>query len=206
MPVPLFRCRAVFNQIKKKFDFFFKIHYKKIYIIENDHGGYMMKKLTILTAVFMLLLSSVLFAEKAAFVGAQKCKICHTGQKNHNVYEKWEKAPHARAFETLKAKGEEKNPKCLPCHTTGFNEGGYKPGAPNASNFEGVQCESCHGPGSLYKDSKHMKDLFTAVGDGLMIPMESLCTKCHNKNCPSFKGFDYETAAKRITHIYKTSS
>jgi len=166
----------------------------------------MMKKMTILTALFMLLLSTVLVAGKATFVGAKKCKICHTGQKNHNVYETWEKNPHAGAFETLKAKGEEKNPRCLPCHTTGFNEGGYKPGAPDASNFEGVQCESCHGPGSIYKDSKHMKDLFVAVGDGLMIPMESLCTKCHNKNCPYFKSFDYETSSKKITHLYKTSS
>lgn len=160
----------------------------------------------VLVTLISLLLFTVIYAAKAEYVGAKKCKGCHTGAQNKMVYEKWEKAVHARAFETLKAKGEEKNPRCLPCHTTGFNEGGYKMRAPGASNFEGVQCESCHGPGSLYKSTKHMKDEFDAVQNGLMIPIEALCTKCHNKNSPHFKGFDYQNAVKKIDHIYRKSA
>lgn len=156
--------------------------------------------------LFSVVFLSMAYAEKTEYIGVDKCKGCHKGSENWNVFEIWEKSLHARAFETLKAKGEEKNPKCLPCHTTGYGEGGYKPGTPNASTFEGVQCESCHGPGSLYKRSNHMKDVFNAVGKGLIIPMESLCIKCHNSDSPHFKGFDYESAVKKIEHLYGKSS
>ncbi len=69
--------------------------------------------------------------------------MCHKGTKKGNVFEKWEKGPHAKAFETLKKKGEEKNPECLSCHVTGFYESVYKVGDANASKFEGVQCGCC---------------------------------------------------------------
>jgi hypothetical protein len=161
-----------------------------------------MKKIT-WTILFLMVLFSLFYAEKADYVGAKKCRKCHSGAKNKNVYEKWEKAVHAKAFETLKAKGEEKNPRCLGCHVTGFNEGGYRVGAPNAGDFEGVQCESCHGAGSLYKGVSHMKDELEAVENGLMIPIEALCTKCHNKNSPHFKGFAYKEYMRKITHNYR---
>lgn len=169
-------------------------------------GGRVMKMKTILAAAALLLLFSAVHAVKSEYVGAKKCRVCHTGAKNGNVYENWEKAVHARALETLKAKGEEKNPRCLGCHTTGFNAGGYTLGAPNARDFEGVQCEECHGPGSRYKDTGHMKDTLAAVENGLMLPVESLCIKCHNKKSPTFKGFNYENAVKKITHVYRKSS
>jgi len=161
-----------------------------------------MRKL-MLTTLCVLFLFSLVYNQKATYVGAKNCKGCHIGPKNSNVYEKWEKAVHAKAFETLKAKGEEKNPRCLKCHVTGFNDGGYKLGSTNARDFEGVQCESCHGPGSLYKDIRHMKDELAAVENGLMIPIDALCIKCHNKNSPTFKGFDYQTYVKKITHAYR---
>lgn len=157
----------------------------------------------LLMGLGLMLLFALCFAEQADYVGAKKCRSCHSGVKNKNVYEKWEKAVHAKAFETLKAKGEEKNPKCLGCHVTGFNEGGYKLGAANAADFEGVQCESCHGPGSLYKSVSHMKDESEAVEQGLMIPIDALCTTCHNQNSPHFKGFNYDEYVKRITHTYR---
>jgi Cytochrome c554 and c-prime len=162
-------------------------------------GGIMRR--FILTTAFLLIVFSLVHAEKPAFVGAQKCKGCHTGVKKNNLFEKWQKEKHANAFETLKKKGEHQNPKCLSCHTTGYNEGGYKLGAANASLFEGVQCEACHGEGSLYKTLDHMKDMGAAIENGLILPMESLCTKCHNSDCPSFKGFSYQEYSKKIAHI-----
>lgn len=160
-----------------------------------------MKKF-ILKLVLVLMAFSPVFAERPVYVGAKKCKGCHVGPKNGKVYEKWGNAVHARAFQTLKAKGEEKNPRCLYCHVTGFNDGGYKIGAPNAADFEGVQCESCHGKGSLYKKASIMKRVDLAVESGMIIPMESLCTKCHNEDSPTFKGFNYNEAVKVITHIF----
>lgn len=165
-----------------------------------------MKRLVMAAASLWLILSLVSltgWAQKPVYVGAKKCKGCHTGAKKGNVFSKWQAFKHAKAFETLKAKGQEKNPRCLSCHTTGFNEGGYKLGDPNAAKFEGVQCEACHGAGSLYMKVNHMKDMGDAIEKGLILPMESLCIKCHNKTCPDFKGFKYASYIKQITHPYK---
>jgi hypothetical protein len=165
----------------------------------------MIKKM-FFAAMGILFLFSLVYSEKAEFVGVMKCRICHMGAKNGDVYEHWKNSTHSRAFDTLKVKGEEKNPRCLGCHTTGYNMGGYKLGAANAGDFEGVQCEECHGPGSRYKDTGHMKDTLAAVENGLMLPVESLCIKCHNKNSPTFKGFNYGESLKKITHNYRKSS
>ncbi|UCH94733.1 MAG: hypothetical protein JSV88_31355 [Candidatus Aminicenantes bacterium] len=157
----------------------------------------------ILIVLHILLIVFLVYAEKPTYVGAKECKPCHKGPNHGEVYEKWKKAAHARAFETLKAKGEEKNLKCLKCHVTGLYDGGYKLNDPHAMDFEGVQCESCHGKGSLYMKSDHMHDSASAVINGLLIPVEVVCTKCHNKESPHFKGFNYKESLKRITHIYR---
>lgn len=162
----------------------------------------MKKGISIAVWICMLSISFLVHAEKPVYVGAKKCKKCHSGAKKGKVYEKWEKAVHARAFETLKAKGEEKNPKCLICHVTGLNDGGYRLNAPNAKEFEGVQCEACHGKGSIYMNVNHMNDPSAAVSNGLLYPIKVVCTKCHNKNSPTFKGFNYRESIKKINHRY----
>lgn len=162
-----------------------------------------MNKKTIIAIMFLI--SSLLYAEKPTYVGVKRCKKCHEGVQNKEVYEKWQQAPHAKAFKILKAKGEDKNPKCLVCHVTGFNDGGYQLGAPNAADFEGVQCEACHGKGSLYFKKHRMKDIQLAVSNGLLIPIEVVCTKCHNKDSPTNKEFNYKEALKIITHRYRSS-
>ncbi|NIM10717.1 MAG: cytochrome C554 [Candidatus Aminicenantes bacterium] len=159
-------------------------------------------KRVILVTVCVLVALSLVYAGDFTYIGAKKCKMCHKGPKKGEVYEKWEKGSHAKAFETLKAKGEEKNPKCLECHVTGFNAGGYKVGDANAAKFEGVGCESCHGPGSEYKKMSIMKDLNKSKENGLIIPDEAVCKKCHNEKSPTFKGFDFAKYAKKIDHKY----
>jgi len=137
------------------------------------------------------------------YVGINGCKMCHKGASKGEVFEKWEKTPHAKAFETLKAKKEEKNPKCLECHVTGFGSTGYKVGDANAAKFEGVQCEACHGPGSAYKSLSIMKDKKQSMANGLIEPNEALCKKCHNPKSPTFKGFKFAEAVKKIDHNYR---
>jgi hypothetical protein len=128
--------------------------------------------------------------------------MCHKGEKKGMVFEKWEQSQHAKAFESLKAKGEDKNPKCLECHVTGFNAGGYKVGDANAASLEGVQCEACHGPGSGYKSLSIMKDKKMAMQNGLIDPNEALCKKCHNEKSPTFKGFNFKECSAKIDHKY----
>jgi hypothetical protein len=39
-----------------------------------------------------------------------------------------------------------------------------------------------------------------AASVGLVMPTEETCVKCHNEKSPSFKGFDFATASKKIAH------
>jgi len=67
---------------------------------------------------------------------------------------------------------------------------------------EGVQCETCHGPGSEYKKLSIMKDKEKAAENGLIIHTEKelFCIKCHNTESPTFTGFSYETYWEKIKH------
>jgi hypothetical protein len=159
-----------------------------------------MKKFIVLVIAVMFALS-LAYAGDFAYVGVNKCKGCHKGERKGNVYETWLSKKHAKAFDNIKAKGEEKNAKCLGCHTTAFNKGGYKIDDPTAVNFEGVQCESCHGPGSVYKKMKFMKDKNLALQNGLVEITEKTCTGCHDGSEHAGK-FNYKEALKAIDHSY----
>lgn len=161
-----------------------------------------MKK-TSLFVLCLLFLLSPSYAEEYHYVGSHVCKWCHGGIKKGAVYEKWKKGPHARAFESLKAAGQEKNPQCLECHTTGFNTGGYRVNDYINEIFAGVGCESCHGPGSGYKPMAYMKDKEISLDHGLIEPTEEVCKKCHNEKSPTYKGFNYKEAVEKIDHTYR---
>ena len=94
-----------------------------------------------LALVLLVVLLAVTALSAADYIGAAKCKMCHKVQ-----YESWSGMKHAKAFDLLKPE-EQAKAECLACH------------AANASaDMPGVQCESCHGPGSDYKSMKVMKD------------------------------------------------
>ncbi len=104
--------------------------------------------------------------QTAKYVGAAAC-ICHADP----IQKAWRETKHARAFELLKLAGQEKNEKCLPCHTTGYGRGGY--GAADASvNLEGVQCEECHGPAGEHAPTMD-KTKVTRT------PSALVCARCH---------------------------
>jgi hypothetical protein len=137
--------------------------------------------------------------KKPTFVGADKCKLCHLSQ-----HQTWLKSKHAQALQVL---GDKRNdPSCLPCHTTGLTG----PKDPAASDLGGVQCEACHGAGSLYKSPALMsKTKYTqrpeqarkdVIAAGLTLPDEKVCTSCHNSKSPTFKGFDFATYREKIKH------
>lgn len=68
---------------------------------------------------------------------------------------------------------------------------------------DGVQCESCHGPGSNYRKPSIMSDEHEAVANGLVLQSETVCTACHNDESPSWDatvGFDYAKSKERIAH------
>ena len=69
----------------------------------------------------------------------------------------------------------------------------------------GVQCEACHGPGKDYKKKSIMQDREKAVANGLIIPDEKTCQKCHNENVPKQfqpkEKFDFAKMKAKGAHV-----
>jgi hypothetical protein len=158
-------------------------------------------------------------AEECIYVGVKKCAFCHV--RLDDSLRTWAITKHANALAVLRTPKARKfsdtpdeDPKCLKCHMTGTTSD------PHAAEgvlpvfmderFEGVQCEMCHGPGSLYKaemaralPKDEELDEQQCTRRGLVIPTEQTCRKCHNEECPVFEGFNFEEAVKRIKHSDK---
>jgi YVTN family beta-propeller protein len=125
------------------------------------------------------------------YVGARACGACHTGAGMGHQYAKWLGSKHAKAYAVLsnpesveiaRLSGvrEEpwKSPICLGCHATGA----YAEEWEKEDGFrleDGVQCETCHGPGSEYMAEEVMRDRQAAVKAGLRFPKETVCAVCH---------------------------
>ncbi len=154
--------------------------------------------------------SSVLVAQDYQYVGVAKCKICHNKPATGQQYKIWSESLHAKAMETLKneksmAYAKEhniadpsKDASCIKCHATAGSikdseNGGIK-------MEEGVSCESCHGPGSAYKSISVMKNREEAMKKGMIIPDQKVCEKCHNKDNPFYKPFNFEEKKALIAH------
>lgn len=146
-----------------------------------------------------------------AYVGADKCKLCHNSEKKGAQYTKWQESKHSKAYEALasdqakkfaaeRGLGDpQKEPKCLVCHVTGY-------AAPDEFHTEkwrideGVGCEACHGPGGDYWKMTVMKDVKQATAGGLNLPDAETCKMCHNEKSPSYKPFDFDTYWAKIKH------
>ena len=146
-----------------------------------------------------------------AFVGADKCKMCHNAAPKGAQYMKWSESPHAKALTALGSEEAKKiaaskgiadptkAPECLKCHVTGFTAPADKKTEKYKAE-EGVSCESCHGPGGDYWQMAVMKDPAKAAAAGLLTPDEATCKKCHNSESPTFKSFDFASMKATIAH------
>ena len=157
----------------------------------------MLLKKTLFIALLAILSSGTMMAQNFKYIGATKCKMCHNKPDKGEQYNKWSEGPHANAMKKLSAE-EAKDPKCLKCHSTvGHIDAKLVAGI---KAEEGVSCESCHGPGSMYKGASVMKNQKVALTKGLILPTEEVCKTCHNEESPTFKGFDYAEYSAKIAH------
>ena len=146
-----------------------------------------------------------------AYIGAEKCKMCHNAPAKGAQFTKWTASKHSKAFQVLAgedakkiaaAKGiadPQKAAECLRCHVTGHGASAAKL-TDKYKVEEGVSCESCHGPGGDYWSMTVMKDVAKAKAAGLVLPDESTCKTCHNADSPTFKSFDFKAALAQIAH------
>lgn len=114
---------------------------------------------------------------EASYIGIDACTDCH--DEARKVFDG---TAHARAYATLEKDYKEFNLDCVSCHVTGYG----KPGGSTVTHNEklrNVQCEECHGPGSLHAKEPEKKGLIT-----LAPTPESCVSQCHHP--PHVEGFD----------------
>lgn len=166
-------------------------------------------------ATFMVL--SLPASAQLRYVGAKACAQCHDAAQQGDAFHRWQTSRHAQAYRTLTTHTESEprrcqdlelwivelgrgvkyglpkpageSEECLPCHMTAF---GADPQL-IASSFDpkdGVQCESCHGPGSAHVEARAAKDGGKATA-GLRHyederAIKALCRNCHEGTCGDF--------------------
>ena len=167
-----------------------------------------------------------LAGEEHDYVGVEKCRTCHEKELMGDQVAVWSSGPHARAYETLQGEqsasialelgiegSAHESDACLRCHVTAFGVPPTRIANP-VSASDGVQCESCHGPGRDYRKKKIMSDREKAEKKGLWNAHEdaAICVACHNPESPTFDperyaladgttvGFDFELAKIRVPH------
>jgi predicted CXXCH cytochrome family protein len=150
---------------------------------------------------FALAISSTSFAQ-AKYIGANGCKMCHNKPEKGAQYAQWQKTTHAQAYSKLED-ADKKNDACLKCHSTA---GSVSKGLLATIKVdEGVSCESCHGPGSLYKPASVMKNKELALSKGMVEPTEATCKECHLGKKPEGhpkekKPWNFAEFKKTISH------
>jgi len=130
---------------------------------------------------------------KHAYIGVDKCKICH---KKDGTYESWLATRHASAWDSLSVE-EQKDAGYKPYYTTGVSGTG--------DLLTGVQCEACHGAGGDYFKKSIMEDREQAIANGLLIPDEKTCMRCHHEKAPPkpaaiSKDFDFGKMKAKGVH------
>ena len=125
-------------------------------------------------------------AEWGNYVGAKRCQVCH-----QEAYDIWAKGPHARALSNLT--GQQKQDfRCRQCHTMLAD-------AP-MEHLQGIQCESCHGPGRYYAESYIMQDEELRKELYFKEINEESCLYCHQGNQTGFKPWNYKEKLEKIRH------
>jgi hypothetical protein len=146
--------------------------------------------------------------EVPRYVGVETCRACHA-----SAVAFWEqgivevpatlkdgtkttrRTGHVKAMETLVHDGRDQDRSCVGCHSAGFDlpGGACTTTALREKKLGGVQCESCHGPGSAHVLSGGEPRHISRV-----VP-ESRCRECHvPPHIPSVADFVYE---ERLLHV-----
>jgi YVTN family beta-propeller protein len=155
--------------------------------------------------------------KEPVYVGVRVCSECHDAPGAGHQFSVWRLSKHAKAHATLTLPESEEIARrsgipepplearvCLGCHTTGADAEEWR----RDETFlieDGVQCETCHGPGSEYIDSDVMRNRELAMERGLVMPTRQSCMICHGPKGsheavlePS--PWEYETARAIIAH------
>jgi cytochrome c554/c'-like protein len=98
------------------------------------------------------------------FLGAELCIRCHQSEGGQ-----WKSTSHAVAWKTLTDGGNDTKAECVSCHVVGYRKPGGFQSVADAPRLVGVQCESCHGMGTMHESFANPKKTVS----------EQTCTECH---------------------------
>jgi hypothetical protein len=123
-------------------------------------------------------------ANEPAFMGVAICSSCHAAARTV-----WDGTKHAHAYATLANQFKQFNLDCVGCHVTGYDQAGGST-VTHVDKLEDVQCEVCHGPGSLH--ASHPDKVKVPVPK----PDASVCIGCHHP--PHVEKFDAAAEMQKI--------
>jgi len=128
------------------------------------------------------------------YVGSARCGECHRSGEGGAPYVSWLQSRHGLAYWRLATDwarvlastrphfqdltAPQQDARCLLCHRTGAQD----ERAIFAKTFhvgEGIGCEACHGPGSLYANAETMGEREAFLAAGGRIPDARTCETCH---------------------------
>jgi len=170
--------------------------------------------IVVFAAFVYLVLPTSIFAQPYGYEGTQVCGMCHKTEKRGLQLEIWKGSAHANAFKTLQTSEADKiaaekgltgkaaeAKECLKCHVSGNDVDKALLGA-KFKMEDGVQCETCHGPGSAYKSMAVMKSRAESIKKGLtdLSDIAKSCVKCHNPESPTYKEFKFDEMWAKIAH------
>lgn len=119
------------------------------------------------------------------YLGLGACESCHP-----DAFDVYIQTRHAHAYATLSEQFVHRDTNCVGCHVTGWEDrGGFSGVRYRGSRVDliDVQCEACHGPGSL-----HIRD-----GSYATAARES-CQRCHTEQ--DDPDFDFDKDWPKIAH------
>ncbi len=185
-------------------------------------------RLSPITNIAVIALLSLPAYAQNKYVGVKACALCHGTEQQGNALHQWRNTSHAGAFRTLQTHSESEPRKCqdlelwiveigrgvkyglpkpaaeskecLPCHVTAFGADAQSL-AESFDRQDGVQCESCHGPGSAHVEARTGKDEVKSL-DGLTRydderAIKARCVTCHEGTCGDF---DFARMWPKIKH------
>ena len=120
-----------------------------------------------------------LFDKNARYVGMNQCRRCHD-----EIMKSFSTSRHSKAFVSLASRGKDDDGKCVPCHVTGYGKAGGFDNLEDTPEMSGVQCESCHGPGSLHTGKITAEEFSLSMCNachplGKVEGMAAECDRCH---------------------------
>jgi len=157
----------------------------------------------------------------ATYVGISACAQCHSGNLAEAMVPSWSKTLHSQIFTQgiTGVNGTSYGTSCYTCHTVGYDlnatssNGGFSQTmaalgwtAPNTlvpanwtnlpaslQNLANIQCENCHGPGSVHANSGGTPyEISVPQGSGA-------CNSCHDAPTHHVKGTEWFTSMHAVT-------